>query len=297
MILRCIKVNLHKILTGYGFYFCILFTVVLCFSARLYTDFMDGKEYSIFMALLSFDRQYMLSNTDFCSFEVLRKGIGSWLSMFLPLVSAFSFLPIVCDEYETKYVRFEVFRASRFGHRMATFLTACISGGLAVMLGFGLFAGMEYTLFPDISVYDEEMRSMYGQMMLNWYPNLAVTGYLGEILKKLGCMFLYGAVWAAPAAMLTGFVRNKYLVMCIPFFLKYALNQTCSMLQGHAFSENPVINQQVNRVVNILNPDSLPRLFDFREMKMTVLVYNGGFLFFFGILYLILCSRRVDCGD
>ena len=125
MILRCIKVNLHKILTGYGFYFCILFTVVLCFSARLYTDFMDGKEYSIFTALLSFDRQYMLSNTDFCSFEVLRKGTGSWLSMFLPLVSAFSFLPIVCDEYETRYVRFEVFRTSRFGHRMAAFLTAC----------------------------------------------------------------------------------------------------------------------------------------------------------------------------
>ena len=25
---------------------------------------------------------------------------------------------------------------------------------------------------------------------------------------------------AAPAAMLTGFVRNKYLVMCIPFFLR-----------------------------------------------------------------------------
>ena len=96
MMIRNIRTNIYKILTGYGFYICIIFTAVLCFSAYIYEDSMNGDKYSVFMAYKTFDKDFMLSDTRFCSFEVMLKGAGSWLSLFIPLISAFAFIPLVC---------------------------------------------------------------------------------------------------------------------------------------------------------------------------------------------------------
>ena len=52
MMIRNIRTNIYKILTGYGFYICIIFTAVLCFSAYIYEDSMNGDKYSVFMARL-----------------------------------------------------------------------------------------------------------------------------------------------------------------------------------------------------------------------------------------------------
>ena len=71
MMIRNIRTNIYKILTGYGFYICIIFTAVLCFSAYIYEDSMNGDKYSVFMAHKTFDKDFMLSDTRFCSFEVM----------------------------------------------------------------------------------------------------------------------------------------------------------------------------------------------------------------------------------
>ena len=116
MMIRNIRTNIYKILTGYG---CIIFTAVLCFSAYIYEDSMNGDKYSVFMAYKTFDKDFMLSDTRFCSFEVMLKGAGSWLSLFIPLISAFAFIPLVCDEYEAKSVRFEIFRSSKLCYNLS----------------------------------------------------------------------------------------------------------------------------------------------------------------------------------
>lgn len=85
MMIRNIRTNIYKILTGYGFYICIIFTAVLCFSAYIYEDSMNGDKYSVFMAYKTFDKDFMLSDTRFCSFEVMLKGAGSWLSLLFRL--------------------------------------------------------------------------------------------------------------------------------------------------------------------------------------------------------------------
>ena len=114
MILRNIKTDFRKILSGYGFYLCIIFTCLLCFAAYIYEDGVTGNKYSVFRSLLTFDRQFMLDDTMFCSFEVVRNGAGNWLFLFVPIIASFAFVPLVCDEHEAKSVRFEVFRTNRF---------------------------------------------------------------------------------------------------------------------------------------------------------------------------------------
>ena len=177
MMIRNIRTNIYKILTGYGFYICIIFTAVLCFSAYIYEDSMNGDKYSVFMAYKTFDKDFMLSDTRFCSFEVMLKGAGSWLSLFIPLISAFAFIPLVCDEYEAKSVRFEIFRSSKLCYNLSKFITACLCGGFAVMLGFGLFTLADYALFPNINEYSAELKKTYEEFLVYSYPDITQNGY------------------------------------------------------------------------------------------------------------------------
>ena len=114
MIFRNMKMEFMKILSGYGFYLCVLFTGLLCFSAYIYEDVMDGNKYSVLRSFLSFDRKFMLEDTTFCSFEVIRNSAGNWLFLFVPIIAAFAFVPLVCDEHESGAVRFEVVRSNKF---------------------------------------------------------------------------------------------------------------------------------------------------------------------------------------
>lgn len=74
MMIRNIRTNIYKILTGYGFYICIIFTAVLCFSAYIYEDSMNGDKYSVFMAYKTFDKDFMLSDTSFVRLRLCLKG-------------------------------------------------------------------------------------------------------------------------------------------------------------------------------------------------------------------------------
>lgn len=297
MIIRNIKTNIYKILTGYGFYICIFFTAALCFAAYIYEDSLNGDKYSAFASLISFDRDFMLSDTSFCSFEIMRKSTGSWLSLFIPIISAFAFIPLVCDEHEAKSIRLEIFRSSKLCYNLSEFITACLCGGIAVMLGFGLFALADYAFFPGISEYNAELKAAYEEMLAYSYPDISQSGYGIIILRKLGEMFMYGAVCAAPAAMLTSFIENKYLVLCIPFFIKYAFNQTCLRLQSQAVSDFNNVDTKMLKISSMANPDALSYLSDFGSDKKLVLIYNGFLLFAAAAVYLIIKSRRLDSGE
>lgn len=291
MIFRNIKANFYKILTGYGFYLCVLFTTVLCFSANIYENPQNMDKYSAIKSLIVFDIDFMLSDISFCSFEVMRKGVGGWLSLFIPMISAFAFVPLVCDEYEAKSIRFEIFRSSKLCYYTSKFITACICGGLAVMLGFGLFTLTEYALFPDISEYEQGLIDSYQ------YPDITQNLYATIISKQLIYMFFYGMVSVAPAIMLTSIIRNKYLVLCIPFFLKYVLNQSCVKIQSQALSNYETVDMSLLKFVSVINPDALSYLSEYGSDKKLVLIYSGFIILFSFVFYLTMCIRRNDCGE
>lgn len=293
---RIIKVEFYKILTGYGFYICLAFTVVLCFCAGIYRDPINNNEYSVIKSLMEFNREFMLNDKAFCSYLVAERGSGSWLSMFIPIISAFAFIPLVCDESESRFIRFSVFRSSKFSYRTSKFLTGCISGGLAVVLGYIIFTASVYVLFPNISEYSPEAQEMLRKELAYIYPEASKHSHVFLLGIKSLEMFLYGAVSAVPSVMLTCLMRNKYLVMCIPFFLKYSVTQTCTKLIARAFSDwqNPDI--RLSEFASVISPDALLNVFTSHLVRQ-IFLYNGALLLFAFLFYMIVCGRSLDCGD
>lgn len=165
------------------------------------------------------------------------------------------------------------------------------------MLGYGFFMGIEYLLFPDISEYETGMQEMYREMLMYRFPDLSESGFALIVVQKLASMFMYGAVCCAPVMMLTIMVRNKYLVMCIPFFIKYALNQTCIKLQTQATADYNNMDMELLRNVGIVNPDALARISEYGEDKKDVLIYSGIIIAISFAVYLIVSLRKVDSGE
>lgn len=294
--MKILKTNLIKIMTGAGFYFCIIFTITLCFSANIYFDALTNNKYSAFLALRSFDHDFMLTDTSFCSLNVINSASSGWLTMFIPIISAFAFIPLVCDEYESKSVRFEIFRIGKIRYHVSRFFTAFFCGGFAVTIGYALFSLLAIILFPSINDYSAWQQDNYFEMISNYSPEIKDTLIL-TLFKTLSSVLIYGAMAAVPAITLTSIIRNKYLVMCIPFFLKYALTQTCLKLQSQAFADYEHIDNSLLRFTRIINPDSIVFLQHMGSDKKTVLIYNGVLMVSALVLYMTIQSRRIDSGE
>lgn len=295
-LLKNIFVNLKMVFSNYGFYLSAAFTVILCMCASIYYDSTINENYSIIRSLTEFNREFMLTDTSFCTYKVIERGSGSWLSMFIPIISAFAFVPIICDETESKMIRNSIFRSSKLTFHISKFVTACLSGGLSVLLGFAVFAVIVNFTFPSISQYSSELQEQMNTNLLYSYPWLTQHKYGLLILIKFLEIFIYGVLSAVPAVTLTSFIKNKYLVICIPFFFKYAITQTCVKLSSKAWNdfENP--NEKLVKAINIIAPDSIVNLFLYTEKKY-ILIYNMLFIITAFIIYSIIQKRRLDCGE
>jgi len=292
---RIIKTDFYKIVTGYGMYLCVLFTIILCFGTSIHIDMMNNDQYSVISSLITFDREFMLSSYDFISINVALKGAGSWLSMFIPIISAFAYIPLVCDESESKSIRNAVFRSSKLKFYLSRFITAVLSGGFAVMIGYMVFCGMVFILFPGIGEFPAETREFYIQYLSDVYSSTADLGIGSALVIKFAEIFVYGAIAAIPSILLTAVSKNKYVVLCIPFFIKYALTQTSIKLIAQAYSNGEGVGGKLTDISNVINLDYVLQIYEMKGYKL-IAVYIIVAISTLA-LYLFIQLRRFDSGE
>lgn len=295
--LRYCKVNLRKVFTGPGFYLCVLFTLILCFTAEVYTDYTHNKVYSVLGLWLGFSKEEMLIHTQMSAYEMIRKATGGWLATFMPIVAAFPLLPLLCDESASKNLRYSVHRETKESFLTGRFLTTMVSGGLAVLCGFALFVGAVYLMFPGIGAYAPEVRESAEWWIAGTYPLFPKLGYPYLVALDAMEMFLYGAFYAVPALLVSAFLKNKYFVLCIPFFLKYLVNYVYAGTEIKAYESLEAIDERVLTVLKMTDPDALEGLFSYGETLWCNLLLYAVLLLLAFLLYRITMNRRVDFGE
>lgn len=292
--IRLIQINIRKAASSYAFLTCILLTIVLFITSPLYYDYSANNDVSILHVFLNVDRKEMLFDTTFCSYNVLCECISGWLKMFIPMIASFPFVLLQCTERTTGAVIFSGIRLSKQSYHTGTFLSAMIIGGLILILGFSFFSiGVAFT-FPNIRDYDIPLRESFELRLINTYPLFKKLGYPYLIILQYIEIFLYGAFSAVPACFMTCMLKNKYLIISIPFFLKYMLLQHISRLQAEAY-EN-IDNIDIKRIsfLNIINPDLISRAFSGeKELWKNILFYSALVIVAF-ISYSIIMNRRID---
>lgn len=271
--MRNFLVELRKIFTSAGFYICVIFTVILLFCAEIYTEPQTMDRYSVINALLHFPREELSAHLEFGNSYVMSFARSGWITLFVPIITAFCFVPQICAERGSKAMRYGIFRSSKLGYNFSRCFAGIFSGGLSMSLGYAVFCGAVYFLFPSSS--DAFFAFSFWRAILG--------------------MWLYGTFWSVPAMFFSSVTGNKYLIICIPFFLKYAFTQTVYMLQNKAFSAENV-NNTLLKIIGFINPESLLYIDQNAVLWQTLLFYGITAAVFIAGFTIIQCNRR-DCGE
>lgn len=273
-------VSFRKKMTSCGFWLCFGMTVLLLFSAEIYTDD-NSSRYSVFRALTDFSTEDMTKKYQLCNILVSKNALMGWFTLFAPIIAAFCFSPLMCAEREENAVRFQIFRTTKLKYSIAEFFTGTISGGLAMALGYAIFCCAAMMMFPDVS----EMTDSAAEILMNSsfdFPNTAFH------------VWLYGAFWSVPAMFLTSVLRNKYLIMCIPFFVKYGFSQTYQKILGNAISSEN-FDEKAIKLANFINPDGI--LWISETTRLNVVILFGALTLVFFAAFLIIMQKRSDSGE
>lgn len=294
---------MYKAITNYfkryifslNFFCCVIFVIVLCMFGYVYEDMLTCNRYSPFSLLIHFNLEEMLDHYEMSAENIIINGTGSWLIMFIPIVTAFSFVPFLCDESEAKVIRYEIFRSSKLKYNLSRYLASVVMGAVVVSCGYLIFCIIVMNMFPVKENYCREVIQNYYLTREPYYIDKSV---ISIIILKVKDVFIYGLIWGCPAMFITSVMNNKYLIICIPFFLKYALGQMSYRIIDLAYLETSEYSETLANLAVYINPDNILYLHLYEgsiRTKIILLLFVVWITMFVG--YIIIQNRRTDCGE
>lgn len=278
-----LKQELKKTVVSYGFLLCTFMAFTLLFCCHVYFDNATGKTYSTIECMMKLSREQMKENMSFSSYNIAMQSKGGFFQMFLPIIASFPFIPNFCAERTSGLMRFTITRMGKYRYYIVKFISALLGGGLAVSLGYIFYVLVVYLFFPSYSSY-----------------NMVTENEWMMLIKAVIGMFFFGVVSTLPAFLFASFIKNKYLVTCIPFTLLYLYNIWLTKIETNAMVN---YNDVLLNLENILSPKTIT-LFPYMVYKGNI-SYNimWNYLLYFVLLiigfiaFTVIMNRRWDCGE
>lgn len=262
---RGIIVDLKKTVFSYGFILCIIVTFMLCFTSSVYIDSFTTKEYSVLEVMADKQR---FGPDSFQSLTILRYSVSPYLTVFLPVLSSIPFVTAFCAERIGGNMRFTITRSGKYTYCFSKFLSAVISGGAAVMLGFVLYSIVICCYFTN--------------------ADTAVS----ELIKVYIGMGIYGMVSVLPAFFLSSFIKNKYMICCFPFIFMHFYYTTVSKVQDifNAKEKWDIVMRMI-----FLYPSELKEILF--NVNTDTIIYHSALTAAALIGFIIIMNRRFDYGQ
>lgn len=279
------------------FWLSVAATVVICMFSELYRDPQD-KTKTVIEMFLQYSKNAMLADTQLCSYNVFITGFHGWLTLFVPVIVSISAISIYIDERKSGVWRLTLHRTGRVKYSISGGLFILLSGGLALALGSGLFAAITAMMFPPLSAYPAESVNLFTEFTFSQGTSMNGIYRAGGLplctVVQLAETFFYGMVCSAAAMLLSAFCENKYVIICIPFFLKYALDQFSTALFVKAFDDPTGFNEKLSSFAEMIDPDAANSFLNYSNVSLgKIVLLNAGFIVVFFILFCIIRIRRL----
>lgn len=298
--MRYFGVSLRRTLGSSAFRYCVLAAAALYFTAIIGYDFETGDD--LMIAQLLFRSEDVRNNAAYSAFGVFVSGNNTSMGLFVPIIAAFPYVTLLCNERASQSARLTIIRAGKPQYTLGSVFGAVISGGLIMLFGYALFGIAVLLLFPHLSDYPPEQAAGFIGTLIwsqpHWFAEAAANGnLLLPALSRLAETFMWGALYSLPALTLSAFVRNTYVVICVPFFLTYAHNRLSESLTALVYSDFGHINEPLARALALTHPDAVERLFRYGKDAPLVLAVHLAFGCVLGAVFCIIMNGRTDCGE
>lgn len=289
-LISCFK----RLLYSPAFYAAAVGTAVICMFSPIY-DPKSGEFENILYVYTHCTKSELLTSTWSSSYSVFKEGLGGWLSMFSPVIAAIASVGIKSDERTSRVNRFFIQRTGRSKYNVGSCLFYLLSGGITVSLGYGLFAIAVYLGFPHISEYPAENAAFYmetafeqGSIMEDLYK---LGGEGLTVFAQLLEIFVYGIVCSAIPVAASVFTDNKYVIVCTPFFLKYAANYLSLLLTSWSYRDPWNPNEALAQIGSVINPDAVTTVLSYKNNLVQILLLNT-VLVAAASLFFCICNQR-----
>lgn len=138
------------------------------------------------------------------------------------------------------------------------------------MLGFVIYGITIYFIFP--------------------FDNSTITGFI----KSAAGMSLYGAVSVLPAFILSSFIKNKYIICCMPFIIMHFYYTLMAKIKDYLiFSDKSNIIFKMQ----FLYPNNIRNIFETESDRMIIIVFYTLITAASLILFIAIMNRRLDYGE
>lgn len=244
--IRTTLITLRRVFTEKSYWVCCACVFALCFTASVDTA-ENGDPLNVLSYIFGGEKNPPGADT------IINFRGGAWLSMFLPIISGLCFANVICDDKSSNFLRYEVIRSGCYKLKAAKFLSGIISSGIVTVTGFAAFSAFIKLYFPED-----------GFIEINPAAILAET-------------FIFGIMSAVPALITAAFTNNKYLIVCVPFLLKYGVSQFAFRLSFDAYEDMRNPDLTLARLGMIIDPDSVRYVFSLPE-KFGIILINAGLL-------------------
>lgn len=251
---------------------CVCCVTMLCFFTVIWSDLERG--YTVVDMLTTFSKTELLElGVEFSGCNVFLYSIGESLTMTVPLLAAIPGIIPFSLERRSGCIRFTLLRCGCRSYCAATLFAAMLTGGLVLLVGYGLYGAAVGVFFPSLSDHAQA---------LDW-------NCLLQIIKKLLSLFCYGAGSVLLSYILATITTNYYLSVCIPFLTDYIAGPVLNWLGERYFDifNNPLL---------FIRTESLQGIPYFTERGLRSL---GLYLVLTGLVLwvcMILTERRSDRG-
>lgn len=258
-----VSAALRQTLCSRGFLLCAGLICLLCFTSTVYTDSIDGKEYTVLEIL--FGTKFDLH---FTSYEILQLSVNPYVTLFLPVLSSAPFVTAFCAERSSGNIRFSIPRTGKYQYCIAKCITAFLSGGAAVLSGFAAYGILICICFPN--------------------PEHVLSAYLRFLLG----MGIYGAVSVLPAVLLSPFTTNPYILCCFPFLFMNFYFTAVAKIQGMLLASGQL---DLLMRIDFLYPSCLKdTLF---HANTGTLIYHAVLMLAVSVGFTFVMNRRLDYGQ
>ena len=282
--------EIEKMLTNYTFGMVVLATALIHISGTIFTDAETDKSYNLvqLMMLGKAERQMKIEMYNISFQSIFLQGSQSYLWMFASILASAPFVVLLCTAKKNNNIRFEIYRTGKKNYVLAKEIAAMFVGGLVMLFGYILFAVVLKCVLPSASAGNSIFAgdSLSGDTFTgDMLAGNILTGIM--VTKRLFEMFFYGMTSVLITFIFSGMMRNKYLVLCVPFMANYLVK---NML------EKPEL--VANHTAQIVNPVSPTWLFLYeKDIQHKILLFWLVVAVMGFICYYLILNRRCDCGE
>lgn len=215
------RVQTEKIMGNLSFVLLILTVTAMCFLIPVMLD--DGRTMiHCLSALFGMSREEFRMQESLRVASVISQLTGGYFVMFTPMLVSLGLLPVLCGERESGVYRLVLVRSGKKAGVAGTFLACVFCGGILMASGYLLFAviwGIHSAVLSGIP----EIRSVMKTSVF--------------VLEKTAGVFTFGMMSAMWTYLVSVFVKNRYLLVGIPYIALWFLQRIAANIQWESMEK------------------------------------------------------------